>query len=774
MSRKYEYAFLKEQFFDPDPKYRLSTFFDAKKTDAAEDAANFVASCEGRDAGCIIPRISDDRYLEPYELEHFRNTYTAMLETARERGLEIAFNLEGAIEDAIITSETEDFNENEMRSKVLVRREYFCSDRESVKMPLRHGAHMSLVAFNEYTSETTDLRKFVQNGVLEWTAPYGNWIIYEFLCVDDEERNYANVLNHEASYKYIKSAYALFEDIFADYIPDVLSVLAYSDLCFSSRNRRDWDPSFNEVFEKRFGFDPSPYYPALFSTNIKNAEHYKSLFFECRSQMFLDGMLKALDEFANEKGLRLVGSVAEPKLSACSFVNGDALLDGLYAPGALLDKAYMYGTNSITVAAAASYNFGNDRVSCELFRDYYKISKRIMYNDTLNAYARGANLMLAHMPIINSDDENETAFVKSETLPEWQTEFACFTSRTQALLRGGNHVSDIGLLYPIYTIHSKVNFYTLPASEGFEYPSTHENLDYMTIVSMVTMFSGHDLTLIHPEAMNNYCSVDNGTLILNNGKRSENLKVIILPCTEIVSLGNMRLLLEFYRSGGHIIATGELPNKAFELDGTDNEIREISREIFGDDAINPDIMKSFCYNKNENGGEAYFLYFTRTAADGTKMVSTHKLNEALNSFDIPFDMYLPDMPRLQCTGALNNHYYEFKRLGLNYYIPGGGMLNHIHKRHGNINVYYFSNTTDVDYENFVLLKGALSPEEWDPHAVTIRPLDFRYVKWKGEIYTRIDLKIRHSASTFIISDTDTNPPVITDDIQTITLLSGLD
>lgn len=777
MPRKYEYSFLKEQFFDPDIKYRLSIFFDAKKTDASADASNFVASCEGRDAGCIIPRISDDRFLDPGELEHFRNTYRAMLETAKERKLEIAFNLEGAIEDALIMSESEDFNDNEMRSKTLVRRDYFCSDRENVKMPIHNGVLMSLVAVNDFTYETIDLRNFIKNGLLEWTAPHGNWIIYEFLCIDDEERNYANVLNHEASYKYITSAFSLFEDIFADYIPDVLSVLAYSDLCFASRNRRDWDPSFNEVFEKMYGFDPAPHYPALFSTDIKDAEHYKALFFNCRAQMFLTGMLKALHDFANEKGLRLVGNVAEPKLSACSFLNGDAILDGIYAPGALLDKAYMYGTNSITIAAASSYNFGKDRISCELFRDYYKISKRIMYNDTLNAYARGANMMLAHMPVINEDEEDEIAsFIKSETLPDWQREFSCFTSRTQAMLRGGTHVSDIGLLYPIYAIHSKVNLYNFQ-SEGFEYPNTHENLDYMTIVSMVTMFSGHDLTIIHPEAMNNYSYIENGTLYLDNGKRTESLKVIILPCTETISLENMRILRDFYRSGGRIIATGELPVRAFEFDGSgaaDAEVRKISREIFGDDAVNPDVMKNFCHNTNENGGEAYLLYFTRTAADGTKMVSTHKLNDALNSFDIAYDMYLPDMPRLQCTGALNNPYFEFQRLGLNYYIPGGGMLNHIHKRHGNIDVYYFSNTTDVDYENYVLLKGAISPEAWDPHAVTVMPLDFRYVKWKNEIYTRIELNLRHSASIFIISDTNTNPPDITNDIPSIDIISGLD
>ena len=156
MPKKYEYSFLKEQFFDPDPKYRLSVFFDAKKTDAAEDAANFVASCEGRDAGCIIPRISDDRLLDSGELEHFRNTYKAMLETAREKGLEIAFNLEGAIEDALIASEAEDFNENEMRAKILVKREYYCDDKENVKMPLRNGDLMSIVAVNDYTYEIID------------------------------------------------------------------------------------------------------------------------------------------------------------------------------------------------------------------------------------------------------------------------------------------------------------------------------------------------------------------------------------------------------------------------------------------------------------------------------------------------------------------------------------------------------------------------------------------------------------------------------------------
>ena len=776
MPTRKDYNYLKKQFIDPDSKYKLSVYFDAKQTDAASDAVNFLLSCERNDVGYIIPRISEDRRLDEGELDHFRNTYRAMLKAARSEGMHLAFNFEGAIEDALICAEENLYGESEMRSKVLTKREYYCSEEEAVNMNVHVDSLMSIVAVNDRSYEIIDLRPFLSDGVLKWNAPKGNWIINEFLCVDEENVNYANVLDYNASMKCLRTAFSLFEDIFEEYIPDVLSVLSYTNVCFSGKNRRDWDPSFNRIFEKKYGFDPAPYYPALFSSSIPNAAHYKALFFDCRARMFADGMMKALHDFATEKGLRLIGSVAEPKLSACSFLNGDALLDGRFAPGAMLDKAYMYGTNSVKLAAAASYNFGKETVSCDLFRDYYKISKRIMYNDTLNAYARGANMMIAHMPFIDKEENVPVPFVKSETAPDWQSEFACFTSRTQALLRGGTHISDIGVLYPIYSIHSKVNFY-FSDTERFEYPETPDNLDYMTLINSITMYAGHDLTILHPDSVNERCTVKDGKLYMTNGRRTECLSVIVLPCSDTVSVQNMRVLLEFYRTGGRLVATGALPTHAFEYseDGAyDREVCEIAKEIFGEDAANPKIMKNYCYNRNENGGEAYFLYFSRTAADGTNMTTSHNITKALCAFDIPYDMFLPNIPRLEGTGALNTAYFEFVRLGLIDSIPGGGMLNHIHKRHGNTDVYYFSNTTERNYDKYVLLRGALSPEAWDPHAISITPLPCKYVRFRGEIYTRIELNIRHAASVFIISYTDLNPPCVPEDITEIETLDGLE
>ena len=772
MAKNKDYVNLKEQFENPDSRYKLAVYFDAKQTDASDDAASFVRSCEARDIGWVIPRISEDRRLDPGELDHFRRAYSKMLAAAREQHLNIIFNIEGAIEDWILSRETDE-GKNVMRSQILNRREHPCSPDEDVKIKLpTNGKLMSVVAVNEYNGEIIDLRKFItSDNILVWHSPQGNWIVNTYTCAYDTERNYANVMNYKSSMLFLESAYELFADIFKGYLGRELNVVAYSNLCFNTRNRRDWDPDFNRIFEERYGFDPAPYYPLLFATQDAEAPHIKALMFDCRAKMMHDGMVTALKDFASKRKMSVLGSLAEPKLSACSFVNGDAMLNTQFAPGALYDRAYMYGTNSVKIAAGASYNFGCENVTCELFRDYYKISKRIMYNDMLNAYARGANIMMAHMPKIEQETKGAPVpFVKSETAPSWQGEFAFFTSRTQALLRGGDHISDIALLYPIYHIHSKVTLYDDHNADDFEYPSTPDNLDYMTVINSISTYAGHDLTVIHPESMNDRIRVENGKLILDNGKNKESFSVLVMPATPIISLNNAKKILHFFNQGGKIIATGELPKMAFEYNGgkkADREVREIMDMIFGHDASDPNIMKSFCYNKNENGGEACFLYFSKTAADGTNMVSSKQLSDALSSFNIHYDIYLPGMPRFEATGALNNAYKEFVRLGLNTAIPGGGMLNHIHKKRGNTDIYYFSNTTERDYEHTALLRGALSPEIWDPHTVTVSPADFSYVRIDNEIYTEIKLNLPHSKSLFIISDTEVNKPNIPDYIPTL-------
>ncbi|MBQ4111932.1 MAG: hypothetical protein IJD38_03950, partial [Clostridia bacterium] len=476
-------------------------------------------------------------------------------------------------------------------------------------------------------------------------------------------------------------------------------------------------------------------------------------------------------------GLHLITAMAEPKLPACSWLNGDTLADSVYSPCAVQEKAYLYGMNSTHLAASAADNFGSKYVTCELFRDYNKLTTNIVYKDAMNAFGHGANLLMAHWNsrIIEGNTRRTPMdrFRMDVLGREGQSTFSAFVARTQALLRGGSRVNDIAMLYPIYALHDKVYLYEAKTDGGFEYPSTPFSCNYMTVLNTISTYAGQDITILHPETVNTICSAEDGILYLKNPFQTQKFRVLILPGADMVSLENFRLVNNFYDVGGKIIVTGTLPKMAFEYHvndeqsdpndfmslfeyGTanDREVRSIARHIFGAEALDPAIIKESFYNSNERGGEAYYIPSHRTAADGTELTDCVMLNNVLQSFRVPLDIYMPEMPRFECIGAFNNPRGEFLRLGLGEFVPGGGMISRIHKQRGELNIYFFANTTDRDYGDTVYLRGIHVFDRWDPHTGSTSRLGTHYVRYRGEIYTRTRLYVPAEQAVFLISRPD--------------------
>ena len=741
----------REQFASPDKKFRPIYYFNlpAPDTDGFIYAADkAIADCESGGFGALIPQLPDNTVLDGESLLSIKAMYARLLALAKEKGLSVGFYLDPAYERATIHS-LDELEDNSLRAKLLICREYICNPKENIKRPIGEGTLLSAIAYSEESSEIIDLRPFIEEDRIVWTAPAGNFVVRQYLCVDDTAREGANYLSYEASYRYIQAVFSLFADVFAPYIGNTLSLLSYSGVGFLGTNRRSWDEHFNELFEARFGFDPSPYYACLFGYIGPGTTHLKAYFMTVRAAMLQNGIMKALYDFATEHRLIPFGSLSEPKLTACSFSIGDAMLNNALSPCALFDKAYMYGTNSVKVAAGAAYNFDHDHVNGELFRNYRFHDPEHLYKDAMNAFARGVNRTAMHLT------------------PELcaNSSFGDFVARVQTMLRGGKHVADIAMLYPIYQLHSAVNLYDSP-TDGYEYPATQSTADYMTLINAISIYAGHDLTLLHPQTLETRCHSENGVLYLDNARNSEQFRVLVLPAAELVSLASLRAVKKFFDGGGKIIATGVLPTKGFEFDKKregDREVKRLAKEIFGEDACNPFVMRDFCHNRNEAGGEAIFLYFNSSAVDGTKMVRSSTVNEALNSFALPYDIYLPGMPRLECTGGLNSIYPEFHTVGLHRSIPGGGMLNHIHKRHEDGDVYYFSNTSNKEYNHHVLLRGAFAVEEYNPHTGNVRKRTCGFLSYKGEIYTTLRLTLPSCSSTFFYAiPADTNGAQITE------------
>lgn len=774
-----KYSRAKAAFHQVKTKHRLFLFYDLPTFPIEWDMVEkYVSRCAGNGIGCIIPCLPPDLEPSAQVMEDLRALYEMLIAEAGKRNMKIGFHLEPVVEQSFYMSEAA-APVAHTRARSLTRREYFCDPGEKLYMQLHPGKLMSVMAYDDEHADMIDLRPYIKDGIVSYTVPPGNWTVEEYLCTDQPQRNEGpiytcDILSYDHSMAFLTALFDYMGNIFQSALGTTITEFFASDICFHGPNRRNWSENFNRAFEERFGYDPAPFYPALFHFIGEKDPHIKAHLMECRAEMLRSGLLAALKSYADRNDLHLTTAMAEPKLPACSWLNGDTLADSVYSPCAVQEKAYLYGMNSTHLAASAADNYGSKYVPCELFRDYNKLTTNIVYKDAMNAFGHGANLLMAHwgtQTIHGVAHRRRTDRFRMEILgQEGKYTFPAFVSRVQTLLRGGSRVNDIAMLYPIYALHDKVFLYDAPHGEGFEYPHTPFTCNYMTVLNTVSTYAGQDITILHPEMVNSICSTRRGILSLKNPFQTQKFRILILPGADMVSLQNMRMVKRFYDEGGKIIATGTLPKFAFEYHidddqpdpddfmglneyGTpnDREVREIIHHIFGDEALNKHIIRECFYNSNERGGEAYYITPHNTAADGTSLTNCVTINNVLQSFNVPLDMYMPEMPRFECLGGFNNPISEFNRLGLQDFVPGGGMISRIHKQRGDLDIYFFANTTNVNYDDTIYLRGIHFLDRWDPHTGRTRKLVSHYVRYKGEIYTRTNLHLSAERAAFLIS-----------------------
>ena len=125
---------------------------------------------------------------------------------------------------------------------------------------------------------------------------------------------------------------------------------------------------------------------------------------------------------------------------------------------------------------------------------------------------------------------------------------------------------------------------------------------------------------------------------------------------------------------------------------------------------------------------------------------------ALYGFALPLDVYIPALPRYRDTGVLNMTAPEFSALRLSSVLPGNGVLEYLHRRCGEQDVYYFINTRDSDFVGEVFLKGQ-HRTLWlcDPATGEKQPMGAESVVRHDCLYSRVMLQLPAVSSRFILS-----------------------
>ena len=701
----------------------------------------------------VIPSLSTDTVYTEDFAERYAAWFSLLSRSAQEHGLKIALHPQRPIERALCNPEE--------RTEVLSRREYYAEQREHLKLTLLDKPTLSIIAYDEEYNQIIDLREYVKDNVLEFDVPDGNWIIEQYVCTDAEQdgtqHDTHNRLSRTAFISYLDRLYVLCGGV----QNTAIGAVYYHNLCFDSPNRRNWTRDFNRIFEEKYGFDPSKYYPVLFHNLGEGTDHVRAMFMQCRAELLQDGIARALRDFAHAQGLQSIVVQAEPKAPACSWITGDALANQRYCAVARMDHAYLYGLNSLTLAASAAADSGQERVLCEAFAgmsDAY--TEELARKEFLTALGNGANTLIVH----------PTTGKKSK-------HFLDSVHRCLYLLGRGFQICDVAMLYPIFTLHTKPMLYEQPTTD-YEYPINPFNCDYMTLANSLVHYAGINLTVLHPDTMHDHCEVRGGQLFFDNVKGTNGFRVLILPAVAMIRLDNLRTVAAFYDAGGTVIATGTLPEKAFEFlpefqkdimrhDGEDcataydREVRKLVLHVFGERACDKSVLCNMGYNTNENGGKAYLLYPSATAADGTFMTASEEIMRLLYGLKLPYDVIMPGMVRLENGGVFNLPVPEYRHIDTPEGVHRVGMMGHLHKVHGTQHTHMLYNTTDRSYDNVVYLRGALKPVLYDPQTGKVtRVRRVKYASYRGQIYTCLRVRIPSSAAIFLVSEELDHTPTL--------------
>lgn len=444
------------------------------------------------------------------------------------------------------------------------------------------GTLMAVAAYSAQSKSSMSLRPFIDNGVLKWTAPSddgnGRWKVMAFNCVMDGDPN-VDYLDAEAVRLFVEDTHGEYYRYFPEAFGTIITSTFFDEPTLYRAQGRIWTDSFNEKFEERYGFQPDSLYPALWYDLGTHTPAARNMMFGLRAQLYAEGFMKTIADWATEHGILSTGHQDQEEIQNPTSVAGDLMLDGKYMTMPGIDKigGGRPTENFYKVVSSSANNWDHPQVMSETYGAMGNIPMELMYQVAIEQYTKGITNLIPHA--VWYDDGNVTF------LPElsWRNPlynqglhaFNTFLSRLRYILaRPGRHVADIAVLYPIHTLQAG---HMLDGSLGwYEGGVKVSGTDYDRISSLLTDELGCDFTYLHPEVLDDRCSVgDDGTLTMNNPINTEHFSTILLPGVKVISKSNLQKIEEAWKKGATVVFTTQLPSKSADTSATDDEIQAV-------------------------------------------------------------------------------------------------------------------------------------------------------------------------------------------------------
>ena len=548
------------------------------------------------------------------------------------------------------------------------------------------------------SKKRVDLTGSVSGGTLRWNVPSGKWRIMIFTCVIDGIP-IADYLNPDAIRNFTRMVHDVYYRRFKEYFGSVIYGTFFDEPSMFHAGFRMWTAEFNEKFIKKYGFSPVTLYPAMWYNIGPGTESARNYLFGFRAELYALGFPKVVNDWSVAHGITATGHTAPEEVLVPVNSAGDLMKSFKYLEIPGIDKigGHRPAERFYKLVSSSANNWDKNLVMSETYGampDYEEpgdLSWNQIDSIAMDQYSKGINMLIPHAVWYDNTKvtyKPELSF-RNPLYADSLKSFTLFLSRLNLILQNsGRHVADIAVLYPIYTLQGDHYFYDQIGPANVDgpvdtantfYKNAVKQIDYIDVANWLTNVAGKDFTFLHPEVLDEKCTVIDGKLHLWNKTNTEDYSVIIVPSCKTISITNLQKITDFYKSGGTVIFTTQLPSKSAEP-GKDVEVAKLLQSIFPYREAGDGIIIS-----NQKSVKACFI----SHPDG------QKLRDVLQNSSDNFDVDYPLIPSLQ----------------------------YIHKVIDGRNIYYFANTGGSSVSDTITLRGKMNLEEWDPHTGSIRQAD---------------------------------------------------
>ena len=656
--------------------------------------------------------------------EEYINRFQDVLNTAEELDMQVILYDDNDFPSGMAGGKMgELFPEHTMKRLDKIEKAVRGPKRLSEEIPT--GKILSAVAMNIESLERIEITAFIQKGKLTWNVPEGDWkIMYFTMVIDSHHKAYPVVdyLDTTSVRHMINLTYDVYHQHFSSYFGNTIKMTFFDDTGFW-KHPRTWTGKFNKKFKALNGYDPKPWYPALWYNIGPKTASVRNAFFNTRAELLAEGFPKLVGEWAKQHQVKDTGHPPGNYDPTPIDMNGDIFKFYRHTAIPLTDAiiAYQFGQDGHKMISSAADYYDKPVVATEIYGAYkeHSFDSLMLYRSIMDLFVRGVNFVVPHGLWYNSEQVYISPLVSpySEKIAPALPAYSEFVGRSCMLLQGGKKIADIGVFYPFEELAGWYRFEDTdnPRQGFFISPET----DYQDISGLLTNDIRQDFTFIHPEFfLDEKYAIEKGAIQLNNHENSQAYKVLMLTGCNIISHKTLEKIKNYYEQGGCIISTTQLPFKSVEM-GQDKKVIDLVEYIFGLNPLSLDTSKIQKHG-HENGGQAIFI--PTPSQQNLEAVIEEHLNP-----DVAFN---PN-PNLSTDK---------------------GKFSYIHKIKDGKDIYYFSNSSDEKIDTEVILKGKLKLVSANPHNGKISKLkNVSYFEKSGQVFTKCKLILEPVSSMFWLS-----------------------